>query len=70
MHDTPFHDSDHFCLIWKESIQNCKSYKVDTEFGMDGWIETNIPQPPNNLFVRGYNNFFWAGVIQSLHKAI
>ena len=41
----------HLCLIWKESIQNCVSYRADTEYGMggqrdgvtDGQCETYIP---------------------------
>ena len=42
MCNTSSHASDHWCLIWKESIQNCRSYRADTAFGMDGWGETNI----------------------------
>ena len=34
MYDTP-HVSDHLSLIWKESIQKCRSYKVDTASGTD-----------------------------------
>ena len=30
--DTPSIDSDHLCHIRKESIQNCRCYKVDTMF--------------------------------------
>ena len=30
--DTPSHASDHLCQIWKESIQNCRRYRVDTIF--------------------------------------
>ena len=52
MHETPSYASDYLCLIWKESIQNCSSYRVDMACGMDGqtdrqtdgWSETNIPQ--------------------------
>ena len=33
--DTPSHDSDHLCLIWKESIQNCRYYRADTACGTD-----------------------------------
>ena len=38
MCDTPSHGSDHLCLIGKESIQNCRSYRADTEYGTDGQI--------------------------------
>ena len=36
MRNTPSHTSDHLCLIWEESIQNSRSYRVDTECGKDG----------------------------------
>ena len=36
VHDTPSHASDHLCLIWKESIQNCRPYRADTACGTDG----------------------------------
>ena len=36
MCDTPSHGSDHLWLIWKESIQNCRCYRVDTAGGTDG----------------------------------
>ena len=59
LHDTPSHASDHLCLIWIESIQNCRRYRADTACGTDGRTdgrsETNIP--PNNFVVRGYKNF-------------
>ena len=42
MCNTSSHASDHWCLIWKESIQNCRSYRANTACGMDGWGETNI----------------------------
>ena len=29
--DTPSNDSDHFCQILKESIQNCRRYRADTK---------------------------------------
>ena len=29
MCDTPTHASDHWCLIWKEFIHNCRIYRVD-----------------------------------------
>ena len=31
-YNTPSHASDHLFQIWKESIQNCKHYRVDTIF--------------------------------------
>ena len=34
--DTPSHGSDHLCLIWKESIHNCRWYGADTACGTDG----------------------------------
>ena len=34
--DTPSHGSDHLCLIWKESIHNCRWYRADTACGTDG----------------------------------
>ena len=37
--DTPSHASGHLCLVWKESIQNCKSYGADTECEMYGWTD-------------------------------
>ena len=30
--NTPSHASDHLYQIWKESIQNCRRYRVDTIF--------------------------------------
>ena len=36
VHDTPSHGSDHLCLIWKESIHNCRWYRADTACGTDG----------------------------------
>ena len=30
--DTPSHASDHLYQIWKESIRNCRFYRVDTIF--------------------------------------
>ena len=30
--DTPSHASGHLYQIWKESIQNCRRYRVDTVF--------------------------------------
>ena len=49
--DTPSHGSDHLCLIWKESIHNCRWYRADTACGTDGRTdgqtdgrsETSIP---------------------------
>ena len=43
MRDTPSHARDHLCPIWKESIQNCTSYRADTECGTDRESETNTP---------------------------
>ena len=37
--DTPSHGSDHLCLIWKESIHNCRWYRADTACGTDGWTD-------------------------------
>ena len=34
--DTPSHGSDHLCLIWKESIHNCRWYRADTACRTDG----------------------------------
>ena len=66
VHDTPSHGSDHLCLIWKESIHNCRWYghgmrdrrtdgRTDgrTDRRTDGRSETSIP-PPNNFVV--YND--------------
>ena len=39
LHDTPSHASDHSCLIWKESIQNCRSYRVNTACKTDGQMD-------------------------------
>ena len=39
VYDTPSHGSDHLCLIWKESIQNCRCYRADTACGTDGWTD-------------------------------
>ena len=51
--NTPSHASDHLCLIWKESIQKCRSYRADTECGTDGRTEWK-QYTPNNFVVRGY----------------
>ena len=45
MDDTPSHASDHLGPIWKESIQNCRSYRVDMECGMDRRKEWNQITP-------------------------
>ena len=37
--DTPSYGSDHLCLIWKESIHNCRCYRADTACGTDGWMD-------------------------------
>ena len=43
MRDTFTHAGDHLCLIWKESIQYCRSYRADTECGAErtshGWTD-------------------------------
>ena len=48
--------NDHLCLIWKESIQNCRSYRADTEYETDGQTdgrsETKIS--PTTLLCGGY----------------
>ena len=46
--DTP-HASGLLCLIWKESNQNCRSYRADTACGTDVWSETNIPPNPPSI---------------------
>ena len=54
MCDTPSHASDHLCLIWKESIQKCRNYGADTEFGMDGRTDGVKPMYPPTTFLCGY----------------
>ena len=56
MHNTPSHASDHLCLIWKESIENSRSFTADMACGMDGRMEWNqYTPPPPNSFGGGYN---------------
>ena len=55
------------CLIWKESIQNCRCYRTDRACGTDGRTdgrtdgqtdepsETSIP-PPTTSLCEGYDN--------------
>ena len=62
--------SDHLHLVWKKSIQNWRSYRVDTECGMDrqtngrmyvqmgGRSESNIPPPPPSTLLCYY--FWWS----------
>ena len=52
MCDTPSHASDHVCLTWQESIQNCRLYRADTTCGTDGWTWWN-QYTSNNFVVRG-----------------
>ena len=54
--DTPSHGSDHLCLIWKESIHNCRCYRADTACGTDGWTDGRTDgvkpvYPPNNFVI-------------------
>ena len=46
MHYTPSHANDHLCLTWRDSVQNCRSYRADTECGTDG-NKYNLPPPPH-----------------------
>ena len=71
VHDTPSHGSDHLCLIWKESIHNCRWYRADTACGTDGRTdgqtdgrtdrrtdgrtEWNQYTPPTTSLCGGYN---------------
>ena len=63
MLDTPSDASDQLCLIWKESIQNYRSYRADTECGTDRrtdrrtdrWTEWNQYIPPTTSLCVGYN---------------
>ena len=46
MCDTPTHASNHLCLVWKESIQDCRSYRAGTGCGTDGrtdWMKPIYP---------------------------
>ena len=59
MHDIPSHPSDYLCLVWKKSIQNCKSYKADMKCGTDGQtdgqmdgMKTINPTPTNFVAIR------------------
>ena len=49
--NTPSHASDHLYLIWKESIENCRYYRVDTPCGTDGQTDGVKPIYPNNFVV-------------------
>ena len=40
--DTLSHGSDHLCLIWKESIHNCRCYGADTACGTDVFGEFDL----------------------------
>ena len=59
--DTPSHGSDHLCLIWKETIHNCRWYRADTACGTDGRTdgqtdgrsETSNPPPQQQLRCAG-----------------
>ena len=54
MRDTPSNASDHLCLISKESIQNCRSYRADWECRTDGRRDEVKPiYPPTTLLCRG-----------------
>ena len=60
-HDTPSHASDHLCLIWKESIQNCRRYRADTACGTDGRTDRRTDRvkpiyPPTTSLCGGYND--------------
>ena len=69
--DTPSHGSDHLCLIWKESIHNCRWYRADTACGTDGRTdgrtdrrtdgrtEWNQYTPPTTSLCGGYNYACW-----------
>ena len=39
------HASDHLCLIWKKSIQNCRRYRADTACKMNRRMECNQYNP-------------------------
>ena len=44
-----FYPNDHLCLIWKELIQNCRSYRTDKACEKDWRSEINIPFLPQRL---------------------
>ena len=50
----PSHASHHFCHIWKESIQSCRCYRVDTACGTDGQTEWNqySPHQLRNIMIK------------------
>ena len=54
MRDTPSRVSDRLCVIWKESIQNCRSYRVDTAWRTD---RVKALYPPTTLLCMGYKKF-------------
>ena len=66
MFDTPCHGSNHLWLTWKESIQNCRCYRVDTAGGTDGRTdgrtEWNQYTPQQLRCSRGIINIFLSGV--------
>ena len=69
VHDTPSHGSDHLCLIWKESIPNCRWYRADTacetDGQTDGRTEWNQYTPPTTSLCGGYKNYTFLLLIEA-----
>ena len=70
---TLYHASDHLYPIWKESIQNCKSYRVDTEWRTDGRTSGRTDgakpiYPPTTSLCWGYKDYTKA-YIYIYHRA-
>ena len=66
--DTSSHASDHLCLIWKESIQNCRRYRADMACGTDRRTDGVKPiYPPTTSLCGRYNERVGAAAVINRH---